>query len=106
MFSEATELLPTPDRPPMNRTALWPVIPSRQERECSDMTGSDHGEVTTIQRGNLGDAESFGRGHDRSVGGPEREVAVAPHQLCRPSEVRCRQVDQREVSGGEGIQEE
>ena len=45
--------------------------PSGQQCQCRDMTRPDHGEVTTIQRGDFGDAESFGGGHDRSVGSPE-----------------------------------
>lgn len=65
------------------------------------MSGAHHGEVATVEGGDLGDGESFGGGHDRSVDRAQRQVPVAGNQLCHAEPVGCDDGLDRERAGGQ-----
>ena len=58
---------------------------SGQERQGIGVTGADHcWKSPAIKGGDFGQAETFGHGDHRSVGGPERKAGVGDHQLSHP----------------------
>jgi hypothetical protein len=58
------------------------------------MAGTNHGEVSTIQGRDFGDAETFGRCYHRGVDDTERKIGVLLHELGRWCEVRWAGLDE------------
>jgi hypothetical protein len=73
-----------------------PVV--SQQREGTDVSRSDHAEVSPVDRRDLGQSEAFGHGHNRSVDSSQREVAVADDEFGGPAPVFALEVDDRHVT--------
>lgn len=69
------------------------------------MFRTNHGEVSSIQRGDDIEAQSFGERDDGRIDSSKRQIAISSHELCDPypiaRENRCRD----EVSRGEIAEE-
>ena len=52
-----------------------------------------------VDRGDLGEAEAFGDGHDRGVDGSQREVCVAEYEFGGPPPVAGFEIDGQVAAG-------
>jgi hypothetical protein len=78
---------------------------SRDEFECVDMGGANDGEMPTVERGELGDSESFGCCYDGAVDGPQRQVPMPTHQFGDAEPVTCHHCLDGELTRREITQE-
>ena len=81
---------------------------SRQHGEFAER-GSDDGEVSVVQRGDVSDAQSLRRSDHRRVGRAEGKVSVAGSEFCDPHPIRsdnwlgqkvsCREISEKTYLG-------
>lgn len=57
--------------------------------------------MSPVERGDVGDAEPFCSGDDRSICGAEGKVSILSHKFCDPQPVAGMDVFSEEVAGGE-----
>ena len=69
------------------------------------MSGSDGGEVTPIECGNLGQTEAFGDGDHGCIGSAQREIGVLIDEFGHPPYVGWNQFDEIKISRRERSQE-
>lgn len=78
---------------------------SGQEGERVNVGGAYHGEVASVDCGDLLDAETFGGAHHRGVDGTQRQIPVARDQLGDAQPVRCSDGLDGERAAGEVSEE-
>ncbi len=74
------------------------LMSSREEREDVDVPRSDHAEMPSVDRRDLGEAEAFGDGHDGGVDGTQRQVGVAEDEFGGPAPVPGFETDDGQVA--------
>jgi hypothetical protein len=63
------------------------AVSLREQIECSDVSRAHDSEVAAVQSRDLGQSESLGCRHQRSVHSAQRQITIAPDQLGYPKPV-------------------
>jgi hypothetical protein len=74
---------------------------SRKKFKGWNVIRANHGEVASIQSGDLTDAKSFGQGYDGCVHGTEGKIVISAHELRNPYPIASMYRLGDEISGSE-----